>query len=30
MNIKLAKLKVGEWRDLTELELKELMSQVTV
>ena len=30
MNIKLAKLKVGEWRDLTELELKELMSQVTI
>lgn len=30
MNIKLAKLKVGEWRDLTELELKELMGQVTI
>ena len=28
MNIKLAKLKVGEWRDLTEVELKELMNQV--
>ncbi len=28
MNIKLAKLKVGEWRDLTEVELKELMDQV--
>jgi len=28
MNIKLAKLKIGEWRDLTELELKELMDQV--
>lgn len=28
MNIKLDKLKVGEWRDLTELELKELFAQL--
>ena len=28
MNIKLDKLKVGEWRDLTENELKELFAQL--
>lgn len=28
MNIKLDKLKIGEWRDLTELELKELFAQL--
>lgn len=28
MNIKLDKLKIGEWRDLTELELKELFTQL--
>jgi 23S rRNA pseudouridine2604 synthase len=28
MNIKLDKLKIGEWRDLTENELKELFAQL--
>lgn len=28
MNIKLDKLKIGEWRDLTDLELKELFAQL--
>lgn len=28
MNIKLGKLKIGEWRDLTEEELKELFAQL--
>jgi 23S rRNA pseudouridine2604 synthase len=28
MNIKLDKLKIGEWRDLTEVELEELMGQL--
>jgi 23S rRNA pseudouridine2604 synthase len=28
MNIKLDKLKIGEWRDLTEVELEELMRQL--
>jgi 23S rRNA pseudouridine2604 synthase len=28
MNIKLDKLKIGEWRDLTEVELAELMGQL--
>ena len=28
MNIKLDKLKIGEWRDLTAAELEELMGQL--
>jgi 16S rRNA U516 pseudouridylate synthase RsuA-like enzyme len=28
MNIKLDKLKIGEWRDLTVAELEELMGQL--
>ena len=28
MNIHLDKLKIGEWRDLTEIELKELFAQL--
>ena len=29
MNIKLDKLKIGEWRDLTEAELSELFAQLS-
>jgi 23S rRNA pseudouridine2604 synthase len=28
MNIKLEKLKVGEWRDLTENELEDLLNSI--
>jgi 23S rRNA pseudouridine2604 synthase len=28
MNISLDKLKIGEWRDLTENEVKQIMSQL--
>ena len=28
MNITLDKLKIGEWRDLTENEVKQIMSQL--
>jgi 23S rRNA pseudouridine2604 synthase len=28
MNIKLEKLKVGEWRDLTESELEDLLNSI--